>query len=247
MSEFNESLYRGAHGRFERTRWSLVRRAALRSTGENDDLEVFCRIYWYPLYAAARRSGQCPQDASDSVQVLFARLIERNSLSQANPESGRLRSWLLTMLQNQSRDRLRAQRAQKRGGGVIPFSLDADSAEATLQSDPAMHDDPMVLWRRNLAASLLDESLEALEAAYRKSGKAELFSALMPALEGPLPESTYEQTAERLGTTGGALRMAVVRLRDRFRATLRAKAAVALGVPDGPELERELRDLLAAP
>ena len=102
---------------------------------------------------------------------------------------------------------------------MIPFSLDADSAEATLQSDPAMHDDPMVLWRRNLAASLLDESLEALEAAYAKSGKAELFSALMPALGRPAPESTYEQTAERLGTTGGALRMAVVRLRDRFRAT----------------------------
>jgi RNA polymerase sigma factor (sigma-70 family) len=224
----------------------MVRRAALRSTEANADLEEFCRIYWYPLYAAARRGGLSPHDASDVVQGVFARLIERNSLSQASPEAGRMRSWLLTMLQNQIRDRVRAEKAQKRGGGVIPFSLDASSAEAALQSDPAMHDDPMVLWRRNLAASLLDEALEALEAAYRKSGKAELFAALLPALEGPLPESTYDQTAERLGTTGGALRMAVVRLRDRFRTILRAKAAVALGVTNGPELERELRELLAA-
>ena len=241
-----EKLVSHSAGRFQRTRWSLVKRAAYKSAHETSALDEFCRIYWYPLYAAARRFGQSPEDACDAVQTLFAGLIAGDLLRRATPERGRLRSWLLTMLQNQIRDRNRAARAEKRGGGRLPFLLDAAHAEAALLAAPLLHHDPQLAWRKNLAAALLDEAVEALGRSYEDTGKGALFAALLPALEGPLPETTYEETAAKLGTTGGALRMAVVRLRERFRKCLRVKAAVALGVDDGPELDAELRDLFAA-
>jgi len=208
-------------------------------------LDEFCRIYWYPLYAAARRKGQSPEDACDAVQVLFTHLITKDTLRIASPERGRLRSWLLTLLHHQIVDHVRAERAEKRGGGQVRFSLDAEQAEATLQADPALHVDPHEAWRRTLAASLLDDAVETLAATFEEVGKTELFNALLPALEGPLPDTTYDEVAARLGTTAGALRMAVLRIRERFRRILRTKAAIALGVEDGPDLDEELRELLA--
>ena len=210
-------------------------------------MEEFCRIYWYPLFAAARRHGLMPEDACDAVQELFEGLLARDSLRRADPRRGRLRTWLLTMLNNHLCDRDRAARAEKRGGGRLPFVLDSIAAETAWQNDPALHDDPAVAWRRNLAAALLDEAVEALAAFYLAAGKEALFNALLPALEGPLPESTYEQTAAQLNTTGRALRMAVLRLRERFRKVLREKAAAALRVTDGPALDAELRDLFSGP
>ena len=231
--------------RFDRTRWSLVRRAAFRPEGDGAGMEEFCRIYWFPLFAAARRKGQSPEDACDVVQVLFERLIAKDALRQADPERGRLRTWLLTQLDHLMVDRHRAGRALKRGGGQIPFSLDAENAELALQANPGLHVEPHEAWRQNLASALLDEALEALAQSYQRAGKGELFDALLPALEGPMPDTTYDEVAARLGTSAGALRMAALRFRDRFRRLLRAKAALALGVEDGPELDRELRSLFA--
>ncbi len=232
-------------GTFQPTRWSLVRRAAFHSAGADPDMEEFCRIYWYPLYAGARRKDLPPEDACDAVQTLFAGLIANDTLRKADPERGRLRTWLLTLLQHQIINRARAARAEKRGGGRQPFALDSTTAETAYQTDPALHENPAAAYRRNLAAALLDEAVEALAASYHESGKEALFTALLPALEGPLPDATYDETAVHLGTTGSALRMAVLRLRDRFRKILREKAAAALGVANGPPLDRELRDLFA--
>ena len=231
---------------FQQTRWSLVKRAAYQAQDSDPGMGEFCRIYWYPLYAAARRMGLTTEDACDCVQTLFGRLLARNTLQKADPARGRLRSWLLTILEHQIRDGVRAARAQKRGGGRPPFELDSVSAEVAYQLDPALQDDPAVSYRRRLAAVLLDESVEALAAFYLSSGRGELFDALLPALEGPLPDCTYDDVALRLGTTSGALRMAVFRLRERFRKTLRQKAAMALGVLDDQELDQELRDLFSS-
>ncbi len=222
-----------------------MQRAAFRGDGGDPDMNEFCRIYWYPLFAAARRMGQSPEDACDAVQTLFAGLIAKEILRRADPGRGRLRSWLLTLLQNQIRNGVRAARAAKRGGGQVPFALDSAAAEAAFASDPNLHEDPAVAWNRNLAAALLDETVEALASTYKATGKEALFEALLPALEGPLPDATWQETAEGLGTTASALRMAVFRLRGRFRRKLRAKAAAALGVSDGPLLDRELRDLFS--
>ena len=230
---------------FPKTRWSLVKRSAYRAEGDNAGMEEFCRIYWFPLYAAARRMGQSPEDACDAVQTLFCGLLTKDSLQKADPARGRLRSWLLTILENQIRSGIRDGRAQKRGGGRTLFTLDSVSAEEAYQIDPALHDDPAVSYRRQLATALLDESIESLAAVYAAAGKQDVFEVLLPALEGPLADTTYDDAAARLGSTSGALRMAVVRLRERFRKTLRQKAAVALGVMDGPGLNQELRDLFA--
>ncbi|RYD34083.1 MAG: sigma-70 family RNA polymerase sigma factor, partial [Verrucomicrobiaceae bacterium] len=227
------------------TRWSLVRRAARQGDDTGMDREEFCRIYWYPLYAAARREGLPPEDACDAVQILFAEVVRKNLLGSAAPEKGRLRSWLLTVLRNQICDRRRAAGAAKRGGGIPLITLDAESAEAVWRHDPALQDDPATAWRRNLATAILDSAVEKLVDLYTSIGKTALVEALLPALEGPLPDQTYDQTAQRLRTTGGNLRMAVLRLRRRYQKMLRLTAAQALGVREGPELNAELRSLFS--
>jgi RNA polymerase sigma-70 factor (ECF subfamily) len=245
MCDVIDGPFPSPQSRFDRTRWSLVRRAAFRPEGDGAGLEEFCRIYWYPLYVAARRKGQSPEDACDVVQALFERLITKDSLRHVDPERGRLRTWLLTQLDHLIIDRYRAGQALKRGGGQVAFVLDAENAELALQADPGLHVEPHEAWRQNLASVLLDEALEALAVSYQHTGKGALFDALLPALEGPMADMTYDEVAARLGTSAGSLRMAALRFRDRFRRLLRAKAALALGVEDGPELDRELRALFA--
>lgn len=235
------------HAGFTPTRWSLVRRAARQADGAGTapDREEFCRIYWYPLYAAARREGLQPEDACDAVQFLFGEVVRKNLLDNATPEKGRLRAWLLTILRNQIRDHKRAAGAAKRGGGIRLLALDTESAEILWRHDPALQDDPVNAWRRNLATAILDSAVEKLVDLYTSIGKTALVEALLPALEGPLPDETYDQTAQRLQTTGGTLRMAVLRLRRRYQKMLRLTAAEALGVREGPELDAELRSLFS--
>ncbi len=230
---------------FERTRWSLVRRAACSRDRDDSSLDEFCRTYWYPLFAAARSRGLAPSDACDVVQILFEVLVRKDSLRKADPERGRLRAWLLTLLNNLVRDGVRAARAEKRGGGAIHFPLDSAAAEIAWQTDPSHHESPDDIFRKNLAACLLEEAVEALAAHYIATRSEALFDALLPALEGPLPDSTYAEAAVGLGITPGAVRMAVLRFRERFRKILREKAARVLGVSNGPALDRELRELFA--
>ena len=78
-------------GVFSTTHWSVV----LAARDEADPsraqaaLDELCRAYWFPLYVYARRRGQSPQDAEDSVQGYFAALIEKDYLAQADRRRGK--------------------------------------------------------------------------------------------------------------------------------------------------------------
>src|SRR3989442_1736107 len=86
---------------FTTTQWSVVLTAGDSASPQAADaLEKLFRTYWYPLYVYVRRQGYSPEDAQDLTQDFFARLLEKNYLSRANPQRGRFRSFLLTSLQN---------------------------------------------------------------------------------------------------------------------------------------------------
>lgn len=230
---------------FRRTRWSLVRRVVVSGPVSSPEAEEFCRIYWYPLYAVARADGVLPEEAADHVQTLLARIFAESLLDRADPARGRLRGWLATLLRRQINTDRRAARRLKRGGGALHLSVDWASAEETWLLPKAEETEPATYYRRSLAAVLLDEAIEALAAEYAQRDRRELFDALLPALESPLPDETFADVAKRLDSTDGAIRMAAVRLRERFGRLLRKKCAVALGVPDGPELDQELREVFS--
>jgi RNA polymerase sigma-70 factor (ECF subfamily) len=207
-------------------------------------LAELCQSYWYPLYAFVRQQGHSADDAQDFTQGFFARLLEKNYLDDVDRQRGRFRSFLLVALKHFiSNERDRA-RAQKRGGGASTVDWDAADAEARYRAEPATNLTPEKLFDRQWALSVLDRTLARLEADYRAAGKIAIFEVLKPSLAGDGELKSHAELGERLAMSPGAVKVAVHRLRRRYRDLLRSE--IAQTVADTDDVEAELRDLLAA-
>jgi RNA polymerase sigma-70 factor (ECF subfamily) len=238
-----------ADGRFRTTHWSLVLRAARAGepaggTPAAEALEGLAQCYWYPLYAYVRRRGYREEDALDLTQGFFARLFERGDLATAAPERGRFRAFLLTALQHHLAGAAEEARALKRGGGRAPLSIDASAADTRYAGEPSHAETPERLYERAWAKALLARTLERLEADYAARGKRELFEALKGVLAGGDAGATYAEIGRTLGLSEGAVKVAVYRLRARYRAELWREVAETLADP--AEVEDELRRLFQA-
>src|SRR3954467_7259835 len=123
---------------FATTHWSVVLKAARKSSPEADDaLESLCRTYWYPLYAFVRRAGHSPHDAQDFTQAFFARFLEKNFLGDVRRERGKFRSFLLASLKHFLANEWDRAQAQKRGGGATFIAIDQEFAEERYRIEPA--------------------------------------------------------------------------------------------------------------
>ena len=231
-------------GLFTRTRWSLVRRAAIEGNAPRGALDELLAIYWYPLYAWARRGGRSPEAASDGVQDFLAKVCAQNLIARADADRGKLRSWLLKSFANHLATEHERATRQKRGGDAAHIHIDWTGAETAYLAEPALTSSPDALYARTWALSLMEEALENVATHYAETNRTPLFDALLPALESPLPEDTYAQVATRLAMTPAALRQASVRLRQRYRRALLDLAATRLGITCEAALEEELRALL---
>ena len=213
------------------------------TTRARDALAKLCQTYWYPLYAYVRRRGHSPEDAQDLTQEFFARLLEKNWVGDADQTKGRFRSFLLSALNHFLSDEWDKARAQKRGGGVPPVPLQFDTAETRYGVEPADNVTPERSFELRWALTLLEEVLNRLRGEYEQEGKAALFTALNPCLVGERTSQPYAELAKKLGTTEGAVKAAVHRLRQRYRALLRDEIAQTVAGPD--EVDEELRHLFA--
>lgn len=229
------------------TRWTLIQR--LRHQGaqvpERRSMDEFCRAYWYPLFAFLRHKGYSHEEAQDHVQSFFAHLAESAILDRADPARGKLRNYLMTLVERHAASRHSRAHAMKRGGSLLHVPFDWQGAETEYQSTVRTAPSPEEACRRALAAQLVHRGIDALRAHYAKLGKADLCEALIPALEGPLQDATYDEVAARLGVKPSNLRMASLRFRERFRQILRVEAAALLAIPEGPLLDDEIFHLLA--
>lgn len=231
-----------AHPRFATTSWTMVVQAGdLNASGARMALEHLCRVYWYPLYAYARRAGHAPHDAQDLTQEFFARLLEGNWIAQADRERGRFRSFLLSSMKHFLANEWQRARAQKRGGGKPVLSLDDDGAEQRYQREPVDRVTPEVLFERGWALALLNDVYERLEHAYSGEGNAALFQALKPALTLGQGELNYDAIADKLGLAPTAARVAVHRMRKKYRSLIREE--VASTVAGSGEVDEEMRHL----
>ncbi|MBW8782696.1 MAG: sigma-70 family RNA polymerase sigma factor [Verrucomicrobia bacterium] len=231
----------GRSPRFATTQWSMIVAARCGPASEADAaLESFCRAYWYPLYAYVRRSGHAQADAQDLTQAFFARLLEKDWLSEALPERGRFRSFLLMALKRFLAKEWRRGAARKRGGGANFVPLDAADAEARYAVEPSLG--PDAIFERRWAMTILDRALGRLADEYAAADRTVEFELLKPHLTAARGEIPYEETGAALGLNPGAARVAVHRLRKRFRETLRQE--IAETVADAADLEDELRHLV---
>ncbi len=229
--------------RFATTQWSLVLAAGQRgSPSAEEALARLCALYWYPVFAFVRRQGHPTEEAQDLTQGFFARLIEKGDLSAADRNRGRFRSFLLTncrfFLANE-RDRALA---KKRGGGRVPLSIDVAVAEGRYEQALAHGETPERLYDRQWCLTLLEGVLEAVRAEYEASGKQSVFDRLQPFLTGDPDAGSHADAARDLGTSAGAVKVAVHRLRRRYRDELRRRVADTVG-SDG-DVEDEIRYLL---
>lgn len=232
-------------GIFATTHWTVVL-AAGRSGSQQAAvaLEELCRTYWYPLYAYVRRHGHSREDAEDLTQGFFARLLEKNYLEGVSSEKGKFRAFLLVALKRFLVNEWDRANTQKRGGGVTPLSLDWQDAEARYQINPADNLSPDKLYDRAWAVVVLERVITRLRDENNAEGKAGLYEKLRTFLMVGKADIPHAQAAAELKMSEGAVRVAVHRLRRRYRELLRDEIAQTLANP--AQADEELQALFSA-
>ena len=230
---------------FHTTHWSLVVSAA-EEGGEASQaaLADLCQTYWYPVYAFIRRRGHSAEDARDLAQEFFATLLEKGYLADADPARGRFRSFLLTAVARFLSKQHDRAAAKKRGGGQRHISIDFDEGERRYQREPFHEWTAERVFERRWALTLLDRSLARLRDDLGRAGKLPMFEALKIFLTGESGAPPLRQIAEQLGMTEGAVKVAVHRLREKYRESLRSEIAQTLA--NQTDIDEELAFLLAA-
>jgi DNA-directed RNA polymerase specialized sigma24 family protein len=229
---------------FLTTHWSVVLAArSARTTESSHALDSLCRTYWHPLYVYARRRGHSPQDAEDLAQGFFEKLLEKSWLAAVEQERGRFRQFLLMAFKRfLANEHDHAQRL-KRGGGAHAVPFDTVLGEKLYREDTSPSASADEVYDRRWALSLLDSTLARLRTEFANSGRVREFDILKPQLTAPRGDAPYAELAVGLQTTEGAARVAVHRLRKRFREVFREEIAHTVNSP--AELEDELRHLIS--
>ena len=204
-------------------------------------MHELCGLYWRPLYSFMRRSGHTREDAEDFTQEFLAQLIEKRYLERAAQEKGKLRSFLLAYLKRFLADQRKAEGRLKRGGGLEMVSIDKEEAESRYLTELTDMNTPDLAFEKTWVLTLLEIVLSNLEAEYRADDRGELFAALKPLLQWGGDDEPLGEIAEQLGMREGAVKVAVFRLRKRYRQALRQQ--VMLTLADGENVDDEMRYL----
>jgi len=231
---------------FATTHWSVVLAAADCDHPEaTAALERLCRTYWYPLYVYVRRRGYGPEDAQDMTQQFFALLLQKEYFRLADPARGRFRTFLLHALDNFVINEWKKAHRVKRGGGVALLALDLPGAENLYASEAGSTLSPESAYDKRWALTLLEHVMASLRLQYADAGKGPLFDALASQLwgnDGSAGQKSLRTLGAGLGMTEGATRVALHRLREKFRQLLKAEVGLTVARPE--EIDQEVRYLL---
>jgi len=230
---------------FATTHWTVVVAAGQRPSPAADRaLEELCRTYWFPLYAYVRRRGYTKEDAEDLTQAFFARLLRKDILANLGSEKGRFRAFLLASLKHFLANEWDKAQTQKRGGGNLPLSLDWQTADTKFQVAATNEPSPDRAFDREWALALLAKVINRLQSESEADGKAKLFDQLKMFLMAGKSESAQSDVAKALDMEEGAVRVAIHRLRKRYRQLLRDEIANTL--TDSAMVDEEMRALFGA-
>lgn len=223
-----------ASSTFHSTRWTLVRRAQGDGAEARAALSELCEIYYQPVLQFTRRWCDDADKAQDLAHGFFEDLLGRESIGAADPEKGRFRTYLLGSVKHFLARQREREGATKRGGDFTRVPLE-DSHES---------DDEWELeFDRAWALALIRRALDSLGGEMEKSGKSLQFETLRPWLDGGSADDASEAGAA-LDLSPTALKVAIHRLRQRFRQKVRDEIAATTGAPEDAEAEfRHLVDV----
>ncbi|HSZ77465.1 MAG TPA: sigma-70 family RNA polymerase sigma factor [Chthoniobacterales bacterium] len=243
----SDSSVGGEAGQFHTTRWTLVMASARdQSQTGRAALAALCQVYWYPLYAFARRRGHSPHDSQDLTQGFFLHLLEHRALSGVDRLKGKFRSFLLACFQNYLSAETRRAHRLKRGGQCEFVSLDLESAENRYQYEPEDYLTAETIFEARWALTLLDHAMTVLREEYVGRGKELVFNTLKGyvGIGENTSKASYEEAAKALGIGVGTVKTFIHRLRNRYLAVVREE--VARTVSDPAEIQSEIRGLCDA-
>jgi RNA polymerase sigma factor (sigma-70 family) len=243
----DDSSVDGGAGQFHTTRWTLVLVSAQnQSQAGQTALAELCQIYWYPLYAFARRRGHSPDDSEDLTQGFFLHLLEHRSLTHVDRLKGKFRSFLRASFQNYISVESHRALCLKRGGAQRFVTLDREDAENRYRLEPADNLSPEKIFDARWAMILLDHAMTRLADDYRSSGKGKVFEILQQfvGIGEAKAASSYDDAAQALNVGVGTVKTWIHRLRSRYIELVRGE--VARTVSDPGEISNELHALCDA-
>ena len=224
------------HRHFTTTHWTVVLQAAHESDNQaRTALMQLCETYWQPLYSFVRGKGFPPEEAADLTQGFFVHVFENNVLGRTAKHRGKFRSFLLACIQNFMNNEFDKNNAIKRGGGIVRFSLDivdAESRFALVSNEPS----PEAVFEKEWANSLLERAQNRLLDSV-STPKSDFHKAVLPFLSTEPADSTYDEIAADFGKTRVAVRVAVFRMREKFRSILREEIRDTIDELDDVESE----------
>jgi RNA polymerase sigma-70 factor (ECF subfamily) len=230
---------------FHTTHWSLVL-SAKNAAGDTSvrALEELCQSYWYPVYSFIRRQARKSDEAKDLTQEFFSRFLARGGFEKADRERGRFRHFLLVSVKNFLTEEHRNATRQKRGGDAthLPFTPDDAESRYALEMEPVDDSSPDRIFDQRWAAAVLERVMKRLSDDYASTGRAEVYQQLQQFLWGRSAELSYAEMGHRLGMSESAVKVAVHRMRQRFRDQLHAE--VSATVDSKSEVDGEIRHLL---
>ncbi|MEM7261386.1 MAG: sigma-70 family RNA polymerase sigma factor [Planctomycetota bacterium] len=229
---------------FATTRWSLVVAASSENVDSRRALAELCESYWPPIYAYIRRRGHTVEAAQDLTQSFMTELLERDLVARADADRGKFRSFLLGACRYFLSHERERQQAIKRGGGAHTWSFDFERGESIVRHDPSHDRTPERCFEREWALTVLRSVLDRLREEYAARGKSEVFTALEPFISAGDPATPYAEVAATLSWTPNATKVAVHRLRGRYRELLRSEVGATLD--DNAGIDDELATLLEA-
>ena len=232
-------------GHFAPTRWTQVLQARGESAQARAALGELCAAYWQPVFSFLRGEGRDEDTARELTQEFFARLLAGRGLDTVEPGHGRFRSFLLGAVKHFLADQHDRAQTAKRGGGQIVVSIEAGAGTNTtteLQIPDPVGPAPDMVFDRQWAQTLVERALNTLAGEFTAAGKAEQFETLKPWLLGEISFMSQADAARRLGLTEGAAKVAIHRLRKRFRELV--KTEIEQTVRDTRQVQDELHYLV---
>lgn len=229
-------------GLLPRTPWTQLMRAKGKDTVASDALGEIVGLYWRPVYLCIQKRGFDAHDAEDLTQEFLSGIVQKGQFEKVDPAKGRLRSYLLTALNHFLSNVRRNRKTKRRGSGALHLSLDHDSPDEEPPLEVPDHRTPDEDFDREWALTLLDNVLKELRADYLSQGKESLFDILSPALSAADGETDAATMGEKAGMSSGAVRVALHRMRLRYRNLLFSHVAATVEVED--QIEPEIRSMI---
>ena len=232
---------------FLTTQWTRV----LQARGDSEDartaLSDLCEAYYNPVLTFIRAQSREDDRSRDLTQEFFARFLKKDGFAKLDPARGRFRSYLLAAVKHFLADMHDRDQAAKRNPGLPLQSLNYDTTSTTaeLQIPDPNSPSPELEYDRKWAITILDRALTQLAEEHKAEDKQQLFETLKPWLTGDADHLPQRDAAAALGMNESTFKVAIHRLRRRFRDHVKTQIAATLPEPDHALVSDELSYLVS--